>query len=105
MCNILFTFQFSSFADRISAIDVRHTAIYHLDHANSDYPEENETYFYKAIQKWKVLNLTTEYVNFGKKVERIITLPQLIHRKDEVVNLLIESLENGTPLTLQPLLE
>lgn len=72
---------------------------------NADKPEENETYFHNALVRWKVLNLTTEYINFSKKIDGIVTLPQLLHKKEEVVSLLLENLSQANLLTLQPLLE
>lgn len=97
--------QFKSFADRIQLIDLRHNALYHIQHVNEEQPEENETHFRVAYGKWVVLNLTDEYNVFQRKIRDIVTLPQLVHKKEFVVKLLLESLEKATTLSLQPLLE
>lgn len=49
--------------------------------------------------------MTEEYARFHKQVRHIVTLPQLLLKKDFVVELLIESLEKSSLLSLQPLLE
>lgn len=58
-----------------------------------------------AIQKWHGLNLTENFKKFKKEVYGIVTVPQLIHKKDEVVALLEKYLKLEDQLCLQPLLE
>lgn len=84
---------------------MRRGALYHLDHVYADAPEKDETHFYNTLKKWKVLNLTTEFVEFSKKVNDIITLPQLLFRKQEVIDLILEQLKNKNILNVQPFLE
>lgn len=86
-------------------IDLRHNALYHIQHINEEQPEENETHFRVAYVKWIALNLTDEYNGFQRKIRDIVTLPQLVHKKDFVVRLLLEALAKATTLSLQPLLE
>ncbi|XP_043645903.1 small subunit processome component 20 homolog [Drosophila teissieri] len=100
------TFRFKSFGDRVNEIDLRHLALYHIGHRNEELDEEeNATYFQQTIQKWNVLNLTEEYNYFSKRCRKIVTLPQLLHQKDFVVDLLLERLSTATNLSQQPLLE
>lgn len=101
----MFSPQFKSFADRIAQIDLRHTALYHIQHVNEDQPDENETHFRQAYTKWTVLNLTDEYNAFQRQVRDIVTLPQLLHRREHVVQQLLAALTTATTLSLQPLLE
>ena len=96
--------QFKSFNDRISEIDIRKSALYHVDYENY-LCNGNQSNFHQTIQKWSVLNLTEEYVKFHQKVRDIITLPQLLHRKEFVLEHLYECLDKATNLSLQPLLE
>ncbi|XP_065367264.1 small subunit processome component 20 homolog [Calliphora vicina] len=99
------TFRFKSFADRVNEIDLRRLALYHIGHENEELPEDNETFFHQTLKKWMVLNLSEEYSLFSRKVIKIVTLPQLLHKKDFVVDLLLEKLACATNLSLQPLLE
>ncbi|KAL7735710.1 hypothetical protein ACLKA6_019967 [Drosophila palustris] len=100
------TFRFKSFTDRVNEIDLRHLALYHIGHKYEQLEEvENETYFQQTLQKWNVLNLTEEYNCFSKRCRNIVTLPQLLHQKDFVIDLLLESLSTATTLSQQPLLE
>jgi len=90
----------------VNEIDLRHLALYHIGHRNEELDEEeNATYFQQTIQKWNVLNLSEEYNYFSKRCRKIVTLPQLLHQKDFVVDLLLERLSTATNLSQQPLLE
>lgn len=85
---------------------MRHLALYHIGHKNEQLEHaENETFFCQTLQKWNVLNLTEEYSYFSKRCRNIITLPQLLHQKDFVIDLLLERLATATNLSQQPLLE
>ncbi|XP_068147999.1 small subunit processome component 20 homolog [Drosophila tropicalis] len=100
------TFRFKSFGDRVNEIDLRRLALYHIGHRNEELDEaETETYFQQTLQKWNVLNLTEEYNYFSKRCRKIVTLPQLLHQKDFVIDLLLERLATATNLSQQPLLE
>lgn len=61
--------------------------------------------FHQTYCKWTVLNLTEEYNGFQKKIRNIVTLPQLLHQKDFVLETLGNAIDNATTLSLQPLLE
>lgn len=100
-----FYFQFIPFAERINSIDIRHAALYHIEHSYSKQPEENETHFHLAIQKWHVLNLTENFKKFKKEIFGVVTVPQLVHKKDEVLDTLEKYLKLEDHLCLQPLLE
>ncbi|XP_026753920.2 small subunit processome component 20 homolog [Galleria mellonella] len=99
------TFRFIPFAERINGIDIRHAALYHIEHAYTTQPDENETHFSLALQKWYGLNLTENYKKFRKEVFGIVTVPQLVHRKEDVVTILEKYLKLEDQLCLQPLLE
>uniref|UniRef100_A0A1I8QDT5 Uncharacterized protein n=1 Tax=Stomoxys calcitrans TaxID=35570 RepID=A0A1I8QDT5_STOCA len=99
------TFQFKSFAERVNEIDLRRLALYHIGHENEELCEDNETFFHQTLKKWMVLNLSTEFSLFSRRVLKIVTLPQLLHQKDFVIDLLLDKLSCATNLSLQPLLE
>lgn len=100
----LLFFQFIPFSERVSNIDVD---IFHRVAHEYETETEDECYFYQCIQKWNVLNLTEGYNAFKKEVQAytIVTLPQLIHKKDHVTEVLIKHLKLKDVLYLQPLLE
>lgn len=98
--------KFKSFGDRINEIDIRRNALYHIKHINEESAEDTGgTEFHEAYNKWLVLNLSEEYNEFQKQIRNIVTLPQLIHKKDHVVEILTNALRKATVLSLQPLLE
>lgn len=82
--------------------------IFHkVGHEYETQTEENESYFYQAIDKWNVLNLSEGYEAFRKEIRasQYITLPQVLHSKDHIIEVLIKHLKLKNPLCLQPLLE
>ena len=83
-------------------VDVFHRVAHRYEENNC---EEIETHFHETLQKWNVLNLTDGYVAFKKQVRDIVTLPQLIHKKQYVIDTLMEYLKKRDPLFLQPILE
>lgn len=99
-----FCLQFVPFSERIASVDV---GIFHRVAHENETESEAESYFYQCIQKWNVLNLTEGYEQFKEDVESysIITLPQLIHKKRHVVQVLLKHLKLKNTLYLQPLLE
>ncbi|XP_076242844.1 small subunit processome component 20 homolog [Calliopsis andreniformis] len=97
------TFQFKTFSERVSEIDV--DVFHRVVHRNEEEDEEVETYFHQTLQKWNFLNLTEGYCNFKREVRDIVTLPQLINQKQFVIDKLIEYLQKKDVLFLQPILE
>ncbi|XP_029678623.1 small subunit processome component 20 homolog [Formica exsecta] len=97
------TFRFKPFSERVTEIEV--DVFHRVGHRYEDNCEEVETYFHQTLQKWNVLNLTDGYIAFKKQVRDIITLPQLIHKKQYVIDTLMEYLKKQDPLFLQPILE
>ncbi|KAJ8922427.1 hypothetical protein NQ315_004373 [Exocentrus adspersus] len=99
------TFKFIPFSERITNIDVD---IFHkVGHEYETQTEESQSYFYQAIDKWNVLNLSEGYESFRKEIRagNYITLPQVLYSKDHIVEVLIKHLKLKNPLCLQPLLE
>lgn len=85
---------------------MRRTALYRIRHENEGTGDDvPDTEFHQTYCKWVVLNLTEEYNAFQKQIRGVVTLPQLLLKKDFVVKTLVEALEKATVLSLQPLLE
>lgn len=79
--------------------------MYHIKHKNEDNSDVDACEFHQAYCKWTVLNLTEEYNGYQKKIRNIVTLPQLLHQKNFVIETLGEAIDKATILSLQPLLE
>lgn len=96
--------QFIPFSERIANIDVD---VFHRVAHEYETEEEEVCYFYQCIQKWNVLNLTEGYDKFKRDVGAygIITLPQLLHKQNHVIKVLLDHLKLRDTLYLQPLLE
>lgn len=101
----VFNSQFKSFYERISEVDIRKSALYHIEHVNEDEAGENETEFHLCYNKWIALNLSDDFERFQKEIRKIVTLPQLLHKKDFIVEHLIKFLKVASNLSLEPLLE
>uniref|UniRef100_A0A0C9R5L4 UTP20 protein n=1 Tax=Fopius arisanus TaxID=64838 RepID=A0A0C9R5L4_9HYME len=100
------TFKFKKFSERISEIDVDvfHRVV-HKNEEFSDDEESLETNFHKTLQKWNVLNLTEGYKSFRKEVQQVVTLPQLLKHKQEVIDSLTKYLKMKNAVFLQPILD
>ena len=69
-------------------------------------PEDEETFFYEGVLKWKDLNCTKDFDNFLADLgPEIQTLAQIVHRQKAIVETLQEHLQKEKSLALQPLLE
>lgn len=97
--------QFQPFSERIANIDV--DVFHRVEHEYETEAEENECYFYRAIEKWSVLNLTEGYTNFCREIKprNAITLPLLINCQEHIIETLHKHLKLKDPLYIQPLLE
>lgn len=87
-------------------MDLRSLAFYRIEHIN-ELPDENRSYFYQCLDKWSVLNLTEEFAVLEKQLKPIqtATLPQVLHHKDKIIEILLKRLDEASTLSLQPLLE
>ncbi|XP_022238550.1 small subunit processome component 20 homolog [Limulus polyphemus] len=97
------TFRFQTFSERIAAVNID---VIHRIGQSSQVPEERETFLLEAVEKWSDLNCTEEFDKLSKKIGRDIQLlPQVLHRKDELVEILQESLQKVDNLALDATLE
>ncbi|XP_015126374.1 small subunit processome component 20 homolog [Diachasma alloeum] len=100
------TFKFKKFSERISEIDV--DVFHRVAHRNEEFSDDEEsleTNFHKTLQKWNVLNLTEGYKSFRKEVQHVVTLPQLLKHKQEVLDSLTKYLRMKNATFVQPILE
>ncbi|XP_031356227.1 small subunit processome component 20 homolog [Photinus pyralis] len=99
------TFKFQPFAERIANINID---IFHrIGHENEEPDEEHSCLLYQSIVKWDTLNLSDPYNQFRREIgpHNLITLPQLIHKKDHVAATLLKHLRLKNILSIQALLE
>ncbi|XP_043287121.1 small subunit processome component 20 homolog [Venturia canescens] len=99
------TFKFKKFSERVSEIDIDifHRVAHRYEEQNED---DVETFFYQTLQKWRDLNLTEGYTAFKKEVKNIVTLPQLLNRRQEVIDILMKYLTaKDNKVYLQPILD
>ena len=69
-------------------------------------PEETETFFYEALEKWADLNCTEGYTIFCRRVGRDVqSLGQLLLHEERILNLLLEHVDKENALFLEPILE
>lgn len=96
-------FRFVKFSERIAKINVN---VVHRLGLQKDLPEDADTFFYEALVKWEDLNCTQSYENFKKECGRdVITLTQLVHNEQRVVQCLQKHLNVINSNAYQPLLE
>ncbi|KAL5010982.1 hypothetical protein ScPMuIL_013287 [Solemya velum] len=96
-------FRFQSFAERIANVNI--DVIHKIRH-REETPEEDETYFGIALEKWSDLNYTEHFTNFRREItEQVQTYKQLVHHEDEIVSALQRHLRVPESLALTPLLD
>lgn len=99
-----FCFQFKPFSERVYEIKI--DALNKVLHPNEQFSDAGqETYFYQCLQKWNFMNLSESYSTLRKEVQDIITLPQLLNKKEFVFEVLLKYLNQRNPLSLQSVLE
>lgn len=98
------TFKFQPFSERIANIDVD---IFHrVGHRFEEASEDSNTFFYQALQKWNILNMSENYHALRKEIGfDIQTLPQLLAQKERIVSVLLKYLSEANVLSLQATLE
>ena len=98
--------RFQSFNQRISKLridPVRRSRPVNLDRTAFD---EKASYFKDALDRWKDLNLSEDFVDFVRVVQPICeSLPQVIHHQQKIIGTIIRHLEKRDVLSLEPLLE
>ncbi|KAJ8667479.1 hypothetical protein QAD02_009142 [Eretmocerus hayati] len=97
------TFKFKPFSERVNEIDV--DVFHKVAHRNELDSEAIESYFYQRIHKWNFMNLSENYTQFRKEVKGIITLPQLLHKKQHVIDTLLKYLKLKDPLCLHTIFD
>ncbi|KAJ8865827.1 hypothetical protein PR048_033349 [Dryococelus australis] len=96
--------HFQPFSERISNINI--DVFHRVGHKYEEASEEEEgTYVHRCLQKWNVLNLSESYEELRKGFPFVLTLPQLLNKKDEVLALLLKFARLQNPLSLQPVLD
>ena len=99
--------QFESFNERLQKIN--HLSVNYIKHTlDADDRGENLSFFAIALEKWQDLNCTQDYKNVRQKIGSFIdvqSLMQIIHRKDELSNIIIEELKIKETKALDAILE
>ncbi|KAG8824346.1 U3 snoRNP protein, partial [Serendipita sp. 399] len=68
--------------------------------------EDDQSYFYAALDHWKQLNLSPSFLRYVKVSEPLSsTLALLLHHWEEVVDLWVDAMKDGDLESKQPLLD
>ncbi|KAF0294971.1 Small subunit processome component 20 [Amphibalanus amphitrite] len=96
-------YKFKTFSERIAEISVN--VAQNVSLPRNETPEDADTFFFEELQKWVDLNLTEHYADFQNELgPDVQSFAQLLHRKDEIIELLKKHLSVENSLALQPLL-
>lgn len=97
------THRFKGFSERIAAIKIDVT---HKIQRSTETPEDEDTFFCEALSKWTELNCTLHFQDFFSRVKEYVqSLAQLVHHKEQVIELLKVHLQIRGSLALQSLLD
>ncbi|XP_023930047.1 small subunit processome component 20 homolog [Lingula anatina] len=97
------TFRFLTFSERVANINI--DVIRRVDRRVTE-DEEVETYFGEALQKWTELNCTEHFTNFRREISgQVNNFAQLVHHKQEIIDVLKRHLQVTNSLAFEPLLD
>ncbi|KAL5266183.1 hypothetical protein ACHWQZ_G003559 [Mnemiopsis leidyi] len=84
------TFHFQSFNDQLSGIKVGVRRLTRTEDC-----DEGETQTNQSLQYWREMNCSEQFVTCYGKLNTITeSLPQLLHHKDKIVDIILESLQD-----------
>lgn len=99
-------YRFQSFSDRIAKLNIDPVRRTEARREDFDSNDAISSHFKIALEDWRDKNLTDHFSNFIRDVEPLSeSLPQLLHHADRISELLLQYIENGTALSLEPLLD
>ncbi|QDS71851.1 hypothetical protein FKW77_009958 [Venturia effusa] len=97
--------QFEGFTTRIAKLKidpVRRVRIVDDDASK----QELASHFRNALEKWRDTNLSEDFTNFSREVGSLCdNLPQVLHHQDKILHLLLEYIEKGNTVAVEPLLD
>uniref|UniRef100_A0A146LBX0 Small subunit processome component 20 n=2 Tax=Lygus hesperus TaxID=30085 RepID=A0A146LBX0_LYGHE len=97
------TFKFEPFSQRIASIKID---VFHKIKHKYDEDDEETTFFYQALEKWTLLNLSDPFEELRQDLgSDLKILPQLVKQKDHIVSVLQKHLGKKDHLSLQCVLE
>ncbi|XP_023234617.1 small subunit processome component 20 homolog [Centruroides sculpturatus] len=97
------TFKFRTFSERLADINVD---VIHRIRTFEQTPEEADTFFFETLQKWTELNCTEDFDKLCKDLGmNIQSLPQIVHKKDVIIAVLNNHLQDCSNLALDATLE
>ena len=97
-------FHFEPFSQRISQLTIDPVRRVHQD-AQHDALDSTASYFKTSLDHWIDLNFSETFTNFVRAVTPLSdSLPQVLHHRKRIVELLHQYLEQRDALSLEPLL-
>lgn len=97
---------YESFTNRIARLKIDPIRRAHTRTVADDDIKATTSHFRTAFDNWVELNLSEDFVKFVRAVGPISdSLPQIIHHADDIHNLLLEHIESGSAVSLQPVLD
>lgn len=97
--------RFESFSQRIARLKVQTIRSPYSSSLGDVNLSNGASFFKAAIDEWAELNLSESFTCFVRDVLPYCnSLPQVLHFQDKIFDLLICSIDQGNPLSLEPLL-
>ena len=98
-------FRYQNFGERVAKAKFEaRVAPRQIDIYHERKDDENLCYFKEELQRWKQLNVTSDFKAWAWKISPLVqTLPQLIHHLGEIVNKLVDGIKTVSELSLEPL--
>lgn len=96
--------RFETFSQRVAKFRVEPVRRAHQARAFRSL-EDEACHFKTSLQEWKDLNLSENFVEFGRQADPLCqNLPQVLHYQEKIMDLLILAIDKEDALSLEPLL-
>ena len=97
--------RFQPFSERIAKLKIDPIRRRRNAEDGQDLSGEADTYFGKALEEWRDLNLSQTFTSFAKEAAPLCeSLPALLHSEGKMMDLLVLYIEKGDSLAMEPLL-
>ena len=97
--------KFEPFTRRIARLKIDPVHTVKGRAPSDDASDVSQSFFRTALEEWGELNLSRTFTSFSTKVNPLSeNLPQLLHHRDEIFEILLQHIETEDALALEPLL-
>ncbi|KAK5169097.1 U3 snoRNP protein [Saxophila tyrrhenica] len=97
--------RFQSFSERISKLKIDPIRRKRKAEEQEELSQATETYFGRAFEEWRDLNMSKTFTAFAKEVAPLCdSLAMILYHEEKIMDILDEYIRVGDPLAMEPIL-